>query len=224
MMPHCEGSSLDENKSENVPALARRAPLTKRGEQTFNKILDASRKLLEEKGYSKFTTNHAAREAGVSIGTLYQYFPNKEVLLCALTERWYQSLNEEFDRSLSDPNLQDDIYSAIRAVYVNTLNQQYAHYIAYEEVDKAAAHIPELTKLKDEHTQQFSLRLRKLFEKFGYCNEAKKLEDLSAFLYQVAVMMLRLTALSSGETRELRAELSLRIVDELVKAAVELAQ
>jgi len=126
--------------------------------------------------------------------------------------------------SLSDPNLQDDIYSAIRAVYVNTLNQQYAHYIAYEEVDKAAAHIPELTKLKDEHTQQFSLRLRKLFEKFGYCNEAKKLEDLSAFLYQVAVMMLRLTALSSGETRELRAELSLRIVDELVKAAVELAQ
>jgi AcrR family transcriptional regulator len=40
-----------------------------------------------EEGYDKATTNTIARRAGVSIGSLYQYFPNKEALVTALCER-----------------------------------------------------------------------------------------------------------------------------------------
>lgn len=49
-------------------------------------ILTATAHILTEKGYDHFTTNRVAERAGVSIGSLYQYFPNKESLLLALAE------------------------------------------------------------------------------------------------------------------------------------------
>lgn len=50
-------------------------------------ILEASAQLLEAGGLAAFTTNAVAERAGVSIGTLYQYFSNKQALLHALAER-----------------------------------------------------------------------------------------------------------------------------------------
>ncbi|MCA9631106.1 MAG: TetR/AcrR family transcriptional regulator [Myxococcales bacterium] len=50
-------------------------------------ILDASRRILERDGIESFTTNHVANAAGVSVGSLYQYFRNKDALLLGLVER-----------------------------------------------------------------------------------------------------------------------------------------
>ena len=44
-------------------------------------------RIFDERGYRATTTNHIAAAAGVSIGSLYQYFPNKDALLAALAER-----------------------------------------------------------------------------------------------------------------------------------------
>jgi AcrR family transcriptional regulator len=51
------------------------------------RILDAAARIFESEGYHATTTNHVADEAGVSIGSLYQYFPNKDALLVGLGER-----------------------------------------------------------------------------------------------------------------------------------------
>jgi AcrR family transcriptional regulator len=53
-------------------------------------ILTAAARIFSELGYASATTNHIARRAGVSIGSLYQYFPNKDSLLCRLLERHIQ--------------------------------------------------------------------------------------------------------------------------------------
>jgi AcrR family transcriptional regulator len=50
-------------------------------------VLAAAAQVFEEVGYAGGTTNRIAQRAGVSIGTLYQYFPNKEALAVALLER-----------------------------------------------------------------------------------------------------------------------------------------
>src|SRR5258706_778849 len=47
-------------------------------------ILDAAARILVDRGYDAFTTNRVAAGAGVSVGSLYQYFPNKEALLAEL--------------------------------------------------------------------------------------------------------------------------------------------
>ena len=65
----------------------RRAPLQSRGQATFDEILDATARLLEELGLEGVNTNTIARAAGVNIATLYQYFPNKRAILLALFQR-----------------------------------------------------------------------------------------------------------------------------------------
>jgi AcrR family transcriptional regulator len=65
----------------------RKEPRQARSRATVDAILTATAQVLVEEGYDKATTNAIARRAGVSIGSLYQYFPNKEALVTALCER-----------------------------------------------------------------------------------------------------------------------------------------
>lgn len=65
----------------------RKQPSQARSQATVDAILEATAQILISDGYDKATTNRIAKIAGVSIGSLYQYFPNKESLVTALAER-----------------------------------------------------------------------------------------------------------------------------------------
>lgn len=54
---------------------------------TVDAILEAAAEVFERRGYAAATTNRIAERAGVSIGSLYQYFPNKDAILVALTRQ-----------------------------------------------------------------------------------------------------------------------------------------
>jgi AcrR family transcriptional regulator len=56
----------------------RRVPKQKRALNKYNSILDASIVVLIREGYDKTNTSNIAQEAGVAVGSLYEYFPNKE--------------------------------------------------------------------------------------------------------------------------------------------------
>ena len=64
---------------------ARRSPRQGRSKATVDAILEAATRILE--AGESFTTNHVAARAGVSVGTLYQYFPDKAAILHALAAR-----------------------------------------------------------------------------------------------------------------------------------------
>jgi AcrR family transcriptional regulator len=65
----------------------RKQPRQQRSRATVEAILDAAAHVFESDGYAPGTTNRIAERAGVSIGSLYQYFPNKDAILVALVER-----------------------------------------------------------------------------------------------------------------------------------------
>jgi AcrR family transcriptional regulator len=69
------------HKPRTIP---RKLPLQERSKITVEAILTATTQILVDEGYAKATTNRIAERAGVSIGSLYQYFPSKEALLAAL--------------------------------------------------------------------------------------------------------------------------------------------
>lgn len=64
----------------------RKKPRQERSRETVAAILEASARVFAEFGYAAGTTNRIAERAGVSIGSLYEYFPNKDALLVALME------------------------------------------------------------------------------------------------------------------------------------------
>lgn len=68
------------------PLRRRRLPVQARAQRTVDAVLKASRLLFARRGYAGTTTNHIAERAGVSIGSLYEYFPSKDAILVALVE------------------------------------------------------------------------------------------------------------------------------------------
>ncbi|MGK4003229.1 TetR/AcrR family transcriptional regulator [Sorangium sp. So ce1036] len=65
----------------------RKLPVQRRSRQTVDAILRGAARVLVRRGWAGMTTNHVAVAAGVSIGSLYEYFPGKEALVLALAER-----------------------------------------------------------------------------------------------------------------------------------------
>ena len=65
----------------------RRRPRQSRSRATYDSILEGAVQVLERDGPDGLTTNRVAKRAGVSIGTLYQYFPDKAAILLAAAQR-----------------------------------------------------------------------------------------------------------------------------------------
>ncbi len=73
---------------------SRKQPRQSRSEELVRAILEAAVRVLEEEGARRFTTARVAEKAGVSVGSLYQYFPNKAAILFRLqSDEWRQTTN-----------------------------------------------------------------------------------------------------------------------------------
>ncbi len=107
-------------------ALHRRVPLQQRGQQTLDQILHAAARAIEREGLDRLTTKRIAVEAGLSVGSVYEYFPNKEAVLCALVGQWFDQLMQALETHHPARTgtrdilryLQDSI-GAIRQIYVD---------------------------------------------------------------------------------------------------------
>jgi AcrR family transcriptional regulator len=65
----------------------KKRPVQERSRATYESMLDAAARLLERHGYAALTTNHVAEAAGVAIGSLYEYFPTKDVIVAEVVRR-----------------------------------------------------------------------------------------------------------------------------------------
>jgi AcrR family transcriptional regulator len=84
--------------SEQSPtAQLRRAPLQERGRDKVRRLLEAADALLARDGADELTTPRVAEEAGVSVGTLYRWFPDKDAIVEALAISHWAELLELVD-------------------------------------------------------------------------------------------------------------------------------
>ncbi len=100
------------------PLKPRKTPRQQRSTDTVNVILEAAARVLERHGLAGFTTNAVAERAGVSIGSLYQYFPSKEALTATLIHRETSTLIENaaaaFDEASGRAALSGLIAAAVK--------------------------------------------------------------------------------------------------------------
>ena len=80
----------------------RKSASQKRSHLTVNALLEATARILVREGFDKASTNRIAEVAGVSVGSLYQYFPSKEALVAALIDRHNQKVMQAVQGELAE--------------------------------------------------------------------------------------------------------------------------
>ena len=84
------------------PTSRRRQPKQRRAQQTVDAVLEAVVRVLKREGFDAVTTNRIAEVAGVSIGSVYQYFPDKRAILVALHQRHIEEIDRMIKTRLID--------------------------------------------------------------------------------------------------------------------------
>ncbi|HYF65724.1 MAG TPA: TetR/AcrR family transcriptional regulator [Herpetosiphonaceae bacterium] len=87
---------------EPAPLKPRKQPRQQRSAFMVEMILAAAARVLEQHGLDGFNTNHIAAVAGISIGSLYQYFPNKHAVMAALIDHAQSGLVQSIGVALAE--------------------------------------------------------------------------------------------------------------------------
>lgn len=77
-----------------------RVPRQARARTTYDSIVAAAQRLLGKHGYAAVTTNHIADTAGVAIGSVYEYFPDKDSIVAEVARRTVQEILDDIARAL----------------------------------------------------------------------------------------------------------------------------
>lgn len=156
----------------------RKSPSQDRSRATVDTIVDAAARILVKDGYNAFTTNRVAEKAGVSIGSLYQYFPNKEALLSELmrrhTEELEKGVEEMVERAKSAP-----LAEVVRAAIEHNVR---LHLVNPALHQKLSDEVPSLRHL-DWKTAFVERMLKRVRQVLDACRDEIVVEDLDLAVY-----------------------------------------
>lgn len=119
-------------------ARPRKKPKQQRSKATVAAIVEATTQLLVKEGFHNLSTNRIAEAAGVSVGSLYQYFPNKESVVAAVVEafadREFERLAEQLASFDPDTTLEEGIYRVINAMFEAKKREPELSKVLFEEL------------------------------------------------------------------------------------------
>jgi AcrR family transcriptional regulator len=112
----------------------RKLPAQSRSNETVNAVLEAAARILERHGFEGYTTNAIAERAGVSIGSFYQYFPNKDAVTVALMERESAVLLSDIAGVRFEEGYEAGLLHIVRSAVANQLRRpKLARLLDFEE-------------------------------------------------------------------------------------------
>ena len=133
---------MNEPRTVLAEVEQRRQPLQERSRERVNTILASTAALISELGVQNSNTSDIARRAGISLPSLYRYFPNKAAIIKALAEQHIAKLNDILQSFLQDFDLDQgldqliDLYAAF-----------YRSEPGYKEIWSGVEAMPELQEL-----------------------------------------------------------------------------
>lgn len=176
-----------------------RSPLTeprkhaaqKRSRATVDALIEATARILVTEGFEKASTNRIAETAGVSIGSLYQYFPGKEALVAAVIDRHHQEVMQVVRTALAEVASQP-LEKAVRKLVAVAIE---AHRIDPKLHRVLTEQIPRTGRL--ENVEAFNREALALFRNYleQHRDEVRVADlDLAAFLCATAIEAVAHTA------------------------------
>lgn len=104
------------NEQKDIDFNMKKKPAQARSKSTVSAIIQACAQILEKDGYGALSTNEVARVAGVSIGSVYEYFPGKEAIVATMA------------RAMLESNM-DKLYSELSSKHDNDFETAMRHWI-----------------------------------------------------------------------------------------------
>jgi len=194
----------------------RKRPSQERSRATVDALLEATARILVRESFDRASTNRIAEEAGVSIGSLYQYFPSKEALVAAVIDRHKQQLMKIAHEALADVAALP-VEQAVRKLVAVAIR---AHQVDPKLHRVLAEQIPRTGRLKN--VEAFDRENYSLFKAYleGHRDEIRRVDlDLAAFICVTSIEALTHTAvvyhaegLSDGEIERLAEEATRLVV------------
>src|SRR6266851_4768583 len=135
-----------------IPTIPRKSASQKRSRVTVETLLDATARVLTRHGYDRASTNRIAATAGVSVGSLYQYFPNKEALVARHNREMLQLLRDAL-REMASRDLATVMRELVRAMVDAHLVDPALHRIFAEQVPRMG----QLAKIESLQRETFLL-------------------------------------------------------------------
>jgi AcrR family transcriptional regulator len=176
-----------------------RKPVTKprknasqrRSRATVDALVEATARILVREGFDKASTNRIAEVAGVSVGSLYQYYPGKEALVAAVIDRHNQDIMQVVHRALAEISAQP-VETAVRRLVAVAIE---AHRIDPKLHRVLAEQIPRTGRL--ENVEAFNRDISALFRTYleGHRDEIRAIDlGLAAFVCVTSIEALAHTA------------------------------
>jgi AcrR family transcriptional regulator len=198
-------------------ASPRKRPQQDRSKVTVEAILQATAHILTEEGYDQASTNRVAEVAGVSIGSLYQYFPNKESLIAALAQQHTEEMV-----ALVESNLQNIDDEPIPQVLGRIIAAAIAAHAVNPDLHRVLnEQVPRSDRLRNLADQKVAGMLRTYLEHHADQLHPQNL-DLTVFILARTVEALTHTAVLEYpallKNRELEQEITTMLAKYLVKS------
>lgn len=183
----------------------RKHPTQVRAREKVEKVFETASELLINEGIEALTIPRIAEDSGVTVGSIYQYFPNKESILYELYQRW---LNGAFDTYRNFSQLNHDVTDAaeyftnlFRSYLADASNRQ--HRFSVEMLNALRVN-RDLQELDTKHEERLFEQFRNDFAKRGLVSRGKLSSRKSLkleFLLHLALSLMEMISRSPQQTR-----------------------
>jgi AcrR family transcriptional regulator len=187
-----------------------------RSRATVDALIEATARILVKEGFDCASTNRIAEQAGVSVGSLYQYFPGKDALVAAVIDRHREQIRQVARNALAKAAGQP-FEPAVRTIVVAAIE---AHRVDPKLHRVLAEQIPRTGRL--EQVETFSRENYALFKAYleSHRKELRNVDlDLAAFVCVTAIEALTHTAVLH-RPEVLAGEAAGTLVDEATRLVV----
>jgi len=162
----------------------RKQPSQTRSRERVEKIISATYTLLQEQGLSGVTTVHIAKQAGVSVGSVYQYFPNKKAIFASLYNDYLKGIRSTLDDFEYEPYTNMGWKEFFETLY-KKLSEKEDEQNILPELAQAFHLYPEMREVDIDHSEVISERIANFLCQYGFAGSKEKLMRLSKFIYSL---------------------------------------
>ena len=192
------------------PVSPRSEPVQSRSIKRTQQILDVTSELLETVGLNDLNTAIIAKEVGISVGSLYHYFPNKQAILYAMGKTWLDSI-EVVLKEIQEWNLEALSLSQFIDQVVDINLHTYRQQRAVLRLVQAMFSVPELRELDERHDDMVISQMSKIFKRIGLKKHIRERERI-ARLYLEVTHSTYLVVVNQNERRALRTLEDLKLM------------